>query len=198
MEDEILTPSYDETSIEQSDVQAEKSAEPEAKWYVLHTYSGYENMVRDNLRMVFEKNNMTDRLKEITIPMEDVVEEKNGKRKIVQRRMFPCYVLVKMIYNNDMWHMITNTRGVTGFVGPQGRPLPLNEDEIRRMHLEKIVVETDYKVGDRVKVTQGPLEGFVGEIETMDAAASKCRVIVSMFGRETPVDLELYQIERAE
>ena len=171
----------------------------EAKWYVLHTYSGYENMVRDNLRMVFEKNNMLDRLMEITIPMEDVVEEKNGKRKIVQRKMFPCYVLIKMIYDNSMWHMITNTRGVTGFVGPQGRPLPLTADEIRRMHLEQpLVVETDYHVGDRVKVTQGPLEGFMGEIETLDAAASKCRVIVSMFGRETPVDLELYQIERAE
>ena len=171
----------------------------EAKWYVLHTYSGYENMVRDNLRMVFEKNNMLDRLLEITIPMEDVVEEKNGKRKIVQRRMFPCYVLIKMYYNNDMWHMITNTRGVTGFVGPKGYPLPLTEDEIKRMHLEQPTnVETDYHVGDTVKVTQGPLEGFMGEIESVDAAASKCRAIVSMFGRETPVDLELYQIERAE
>ena len=199
MEDEVLTPATDEATKAQEPVEeAQKSEGPEAKWYVLHTYSGYENMVRDNLRMVFEKNNMTDRLKEITIPMEDVVEEKNGKRKIVQRRMFPCYVLVKMIYNNDMWHMITNTRGVTGFVGPQGRPLPLNEDEIRRMHLEKIVVETNYKVGDRVKVTQGPLEGFVGELDSLDVSASKCRVIVSMFGRETPVDLELYQIERAE
>ena len=200
MEDEVLTPAEDEAMSEQKPVEEEtqKSEEPPAKWYVLHTYSGYENMVRDNLRMVFEKNNMTDRLKEITIPMEDVVEEKNGKRKIVQRRMFPCYVLVKMIYNNDMWHMITNTRGVTGFVGPQGRPLPLTEDEIRRMHLEKIVVETNYAVGDRVKVTQGPLEGFVGEIDSLDVAASKCRVIVSMFGRETPVDLELYQIERVE
>ena len=170
----------------------------EAKWYVLHTYSGYENMVRDNLRMVFEKNNMLDRLLEITIPMEDVVEEKNGKRKIVQRRMFPCYVLIKMIYNNDMWHIITNTRGVTGFVGPKGYPAPLTDDEIKRMHLEKPVnVETDYRIGDSVKVTQGPLEGFNGEIESVDAAAGKCRVIVSMFGRETPVDLELYQIERA-
>lgn len=171
----------------------------EAKWYVLHTYSGYENMVRDNLRMVFEKNNMLDRLMEITIPMEDVVEEKNGKRKIVQRRMFPCYVLVKMIYNNDMWHMITNTRGVTGFVGPQGRPLPLTADEIKRMGIEKpTVVESDYHVGDRVKVTRGPLEGFVGEIESLDVANGKCRVVVSMFGRETPVDLELYQIEKAD
>lgn len=173
--------------------------EEEAKWYVLHTYSGYENMVRDNLRMVFEKNNMLDRLVEITIPMEDVVEEKNGKRKIVQRRMFPCYVLIKMLYDNSMWHMITNTRGVTGFVGPQGRPLPLTADEIKRLGIERpTLVETDFKVGDRVKVTNGPLDGFVGEIETLDASASKCRVIVSMFGRETPVDLELYQIERAE
>lgn len=171
-------------------------SEDNAKWYVLHTYSGYENMVRDNLKMVFEKNNMLDRLMEITIPMEDVVEEKNGKRKIVQRRMFPCYVLIKMIYNNDMWHMITNTRGVTGFVGPQGRPLALNEDEIKRMHLEKIVVETDLSVGDRIKVTQGPLEGFVGTVESLDTANSKCKVVVSMFGRDTPVDLELYQVER--
>lgn len=168
----------------------------EAKWYVLHTYSGYENMVRDNLRMVFEKNNMLDRLLEITIPMEDVVEEKGGKRKIVQRRMFPCYVLIKMFYNNDMWHMITNTRGVTGFVGPQGRPLPLTEDEIKHMHLEKIVTETDIKVGDRIKITAGALEGFVGSVEGIDALNSKCRVVVSMFGRETPVDLELYQIEK--
>ena len=166
-----------------------------AKWYVLHTYSGYENMVKDNLEMVFQKNNMTDRLYEITIPMEDVVEEKNGKRKIVQRRMFPCYVIIKMDYDNSMWHMITNTRGVTGFVGPQGRPLPLNEDEIKRMHLEKIVVETDLQIGQKVKVTQGPLEGFVGSVESVDAANSKCKVVVSMFGRDTPVDLEMYQIE---
>lgn len=171
-------------------------SEENTKWYVLHTYSGYENMVRDNLKMVFEKNNLLDRLSDITIPMEDVVEEKNGKRKIVQRRMFPCYVLIKMDYNNDMWHMITNTRGVTGFVGPQGRPLPLTEDEIRRMHLEKVVVETDLKVGDKVKVTQGPLDGFVGTLDSIDAANSKCKVVVSMFGRETSVDLELYQIER--
>ncbi|MCI8458869.1 MAG: transcription termination/antitermination factor NusG [Clostridia bacterium] len=178
----------------------EVTAQIEPKWYVLHTYSGYENMVRDNLQMVFEKNNMLDRLVKITIPMEDVVEEKNGKRKIVQRRMFPCYVLIKMIYDNSMWHMITNTRGVTGFVGPKGYPAPLTAEEIKRMHIDDdaLVVETDYRVGDVVKVTQGPLEGFTGEIESVDAAGGKCRVVVSMFGRETPVDLELFQIERAE
>ena len=170
----------------------------DAKWYVLHTYSGYENMVKENLEMVFTKNNMRDRLVEITIPMEDVVEEKNGKRKIVQRRMFPCYVLIKMVYDNSMWHMIVNTRGVTGFVGPQGRPIPLTEDEIKRMHLEKVVVDTNFNVGDRVNVTDGPLEGFVGEIESLDAINGKCKVIVSMFGRQTPVDLELTQIELIE
>ena len=173
--------------------------EEEAKWYVLHTYSGYENMVRDNLRMVFEKNNMLDRLMEITIPMEDVVEEKNGKRKIVQRRMFPCYVLIKMIYDNSMWHMITNTRGVTGFVGPQGRPLPLTAEEIERLGLrDRTNVETNYHVGEYVKVTDGPFKDFTGEIESVDAAAGKVRVIVSMFGRETPVDFELFQIKKTE
>lgn len=170
----------------------------DAKWYVLHTYSGYENMVKDNLEMVFKKNNMQDRLIEITIPVEDVVEEKAGKRKIVQRRMFPCYVLIKMVYDNTMWHMIVQTRGVTGFVGPQGRPIPLSEDEIRKMHLEKVVVSTEFRVGDNVKVTDGPLEGFLGEIESIDAAAGKVKVVVSMFGRLTPVDLELYQISPVE
>lgn len=167
-----------------------------AKWYVLHTYSGYENQVEMNLKMVFEKNNMTDRLYEITIPMEEVMEEKNGKKKLVKRKMFPCYVLIKMEYDNDsMWHIITQTRGVTGFVGPQGHPLPLTDDEIRRMHLEKVVAKTDYAAGDTVKIISGPLEDFVGKIESVDKENQKCRVSVSMFGRETPVDLELYQIE---
>ena len=169
-----------------------------AKWYVLHTYSGYESMVKDNLQMVFKKNNMEDRLFEITIPLEDVVEEKNGKRKIVQRKKFPCYVIVKMEYNNSMWHMVTNTRGVTGFVGPQGRPMPLTEDEIKRMHLEKIVVETNLIVGRQVKIITGPLEGFIGTVDSVDAVNSKCKVIVSMFGRDTPVDLEMYQVEKVD
>lgn len=166
-----------------------------ARWYVLHTYSGYENQVEMNLKMVFEKNNLTDRLFEITIPMEEVLEEKNGKKKLVKRKMYPCYVLIKMDYDNSMWHIITQTRGVTGFVGPQGRPLPLTDDEIRRMHLEKVVAKTDYSVGDTVKIIDGALADFVGKIETIDSENQKCRVSVSMFGRQTPVDLELYQIE---
>ncbi len=170
-----------------------------AKWYVLHTYSGYENMVKENLVLVFKKNDLLDKLFEITIPMEDVVEEKNGKRKIVQHRMMPCYVFVKMDYNNDMWHIVTNTRGVTGFVGPKGYPLPLTDEEVKRMHLERpAVVTTNFVVGQSVKVTEGALEGFIGTIDALDIAASKCKVTVSMFGRMTPVELELYQIEPAD
>ena len=172
--------------------------EENVKWYILHTYSGYENMVKDNLELVFKKNDCIDRLREIVIPMEDVVEEKaNGKRKIVQRRLMPTYVFIKMDYDNSMWHMITNTRGVTGFVGPQGRPLPLSDDEIKRLHLEKpTVVVTDFRVGETVKIIDSSLEGFIGTIDAIDPVNSKCKVSVSMFGRITPVELEMNQIER--
>jgi len=167
-----------------------------AKWYILHTYSGYETMVQDNLKTVFEKNNMSDRLIEVLVPMEEVLEEKNGKRKVVERKKFPCYVITKMVYENNMWHMVTNTRGVTGFVGPMGRPIPLTEEEIKRMQLEKVVVESNLKVGDNVKVLQGALKDFIGVVEAVDAVTSKIKVMVSMFGRNTPVDLEMYQVER--
>ena len=137
-----------------------------AKWYVLHTYSGYENMVKENLKLVFAKNDMEERLLDIVILMEDVVEEKNGKKKIVQRRLMPTYVFVKMIYDNSMWHMVTNTRCVTGFVGPQGRPLPLTEDEIKKLHLEKReVTEIDFTVGETVKIIDGSFNGFVGTVD---------------------------------
>ncbi len=169
------------------------------KWYVLHTYSGYENMVKENLVLVFKKNDMLDRLIDIVIPLEDVVEEKNGKRKIVQHRQMPCYVFVKMDYDNSMWHMITNTRGVTGFVGPAGRPVPLDADEVKRLKLEKIEnFVTDYIVGETVKIVDGSFEGFIGTIDEIDVAKSKCRVMVSMFGRMTSVELELAQVERAD
>ena len=168
-----------------------------AKWYVLHTYSGYENMVKENLVLVFKKNDMIDRLFEVVVPMEDVVEEKNGKTKIVQRRLMPSYVFVKMDYNNDMWHMVTNTRGVTGFVGPQGRPLPLTDDEVKRMHLERpTTVITDFEIGETVKIIDGSFEGCIGTIDSIDIPKEKCKVTVSMFGRLTPVELDLAQIER--
>ena len=171
---------------------------PEAKWYILHTYSGYENLVKVNLETAFQKNNIEDRLVDIRIPMEDIVEEKNGKRKIVHRRMFPSYVLVKMIYTRDMWHLITGTRGVTGFVGPQGKPTPLSEEEIRRMQLEKVTVKTDFAVGDTIRVVNGPLTDMTGEIKSINATTGKCSVDINMFGRMILAELDNYQIEKIE
>ena len=167
----------------------------EPKWYVVHTFSGYENMVMDNLYKVIEKNGLQEDILEVQIPMEDTIEEKNGKRKVVQRKMFPCYVLVKMRYRDSLWHTIVNTRGVTGFVGPAGRPLPLTQDEIRRMRLEKINVDIKVNVGDKVKITSGPLESFVGDVQEVDMVERKCKVTVSMFGRLTPVEVDFGQIE---
>lgn len=167
----------------------------EPQWYVLHTFSGYENMVQDNLYKVVETNNLQDDILEVQIPMEDTIEEKNGKRKVVQRKMFPTYVLVKMRYRDSLWHTIVNTRGVTGFCGPAGRPLPLTQDEIRRMRLEKVNVDIKINVGDKVKVVMGPLEGFAGEVTDVDSENQKCKVTVSMFGRLTPVELDFTQIE---
>jgi transcriptional antiterminator NusG len=168
----------------------------EPKWYVVFTFSGYENIVKDNILKMIEKNNLQERVLDIQIPTEEVVEDKNGKRVIVERKMFPCYVLLKMRYANDLWHMIVNTRGVTSFVGPQGKPTPLDEDDIKRMRLEKVTIESDYKRGDKIQVAEGPLQGFIGEVEEVDAANQKIRVSVSMFGRQTPVELELIQVEK--
>lgn len=175
----------------------ENKPEPdrEAKWYVVHTFSGYENMVMDNLFKVVKKNGLEDTILEVKIPMEDVIEEKNGKRKVVQRKMFPCYVLVKMRYHDNLWHTIVNTRGVTGFCGPQGRPLSLTDDEIKRMRLEKINIDIKISIGDKVKVISGPLEGFVGDVLHVDPSNQKCKVSVEMFGRQTPVELDFIQIE---
>lgn len=167
----------------------------EPKWYVVHTFSGYENMVLDNLYKVVEKNGLQEDILEVKIPMEDVIEEKNGKRKVVQRKMFPCYVLVKMRYTDGLWHTIVNTRGVTGFVGPAGRPLPLTQEEIVRMKLEKVNVDIKVGVGDKIKITSGPLEGFVGDVVNVDTKNQKCKVTVSMFGRLTPVEVDFGQIE---
>ena len=167
----------------------------EPKWYVVHTFSGYEQMVLDNLYKCIKKNNLEEQILEVKIPMEQVVEEKNGKKKVVERKMFPCYVLLKMRYTDNLWHTIVNTRGVTGFVGPQGRPLPLTDEEIVKMRLEKVNIDIKIEVGNKVKVTSGPLDGFVGDVVSVDSTEQKCRVNVEMFGRPTAVDLDFAQIE---
>ena len=167
-----------------------------AKWYVLHTFSGYENVAKDNLETVVEKFNLQDRIFDIVIPMEDVVEEKNGKKKLVQRKAMPCYILVKMKYGDDLWHNVTRTRGITGFVGPKGRPLALTEDEVVKLRLEKITVDVDLQEGDRVEIIEGALDGMVGQIKSINLETGIASVNVEMFGRETSVDLNLSQLRK--
>lgn len=168
----------------------------EAKWYVLHTFSGYENVAKENLETVVEKYNLQDRIFDILIPMEDFIEEKNGKKKLVQRKIMPCYLLVKMIYGDDLWHNVTRTRGITGFVGPKGRPLALTEDEVKKMRLEKINVPVSLEVGDKIEVIDGPLNTMIGVVLSVDNENQRVKVNVEMFGRETPVDLEFAQIRK--
>lgn len=166
------------------------------KWYVLHTFSGYENVAKENLENVVKKYNLENRIFEILIPEEDVIEEKNGKKKLVTRKSMPCYILVKMIYGDDLWHNITNTRGITGFVGPKGRPLALTEEEVMKMRLEKIKVETDVAVGDKVEIIEGPLDKMIGNVVAVNAEAGLVTVTVEMFGRENNVELTFEQIHK--
>ena len=168
----------------------------EPLWYVLHTFSGYEAVAKQNLEQVIENGNLHDRIFEIVIPTEDVIEENEGKRRIVTRKSMPCYIFIKMIYGDDIWHSITHTRGITGFVGPKGRPLPLTEDEIRKMHLEKVVVDFTLEVGDRVRIMSGALVNTECKVTKADNEAQRCEVVVDMFGRETPLELDYSQVSK--
>ena len=170
----------------------------EPKWYILHTYSGYEAMVKDSLEKLIENNNLGDYIVDLKIPMEQVIEEKNGKRKVVERKLLPCYVFIKMIYTNQIWYYVTSTRGVTGFCGPQGRPIPMKPDEIRKMRLEEFVSEENFAIGDTVSVEEGPLKGFLGTIKELNAQAQKAKIATSMFGRNTDVEVEYIQIRKVD
>ena len=166
-----------------------------AKWYVIHTYSGYEAMVKDTLEKMVENSNLQDQILEIKIPMEQTIEEKNGKKKVVLRKILPCYVFIKLVYSNNLWFMITNTRGVTGFVGPQGKALPLSDDEVKRMRLETKIEIVDFKIGDKVQIVSGPLDAFEGEILDLNLATQKAKVKVVMFSTETEVDVDFVQLK---
>ncbi|MBQ9756063.1 MAG: transcription termination/antitermination factor NusG [Clostridia bacterium] len=169
-------------------------AEEQAKWYVIHTYSGYEAMVKDSLEKLIENNNLQENIFEIQIPTEETLEEKaNGKKKLVERKKFPCYVFLKMKYDNNLWYIITSTRGVTGFVGPQGRPLPLTDEEVQRMGIENGKIDVDFKVGDQVQIVSGVLEGFTGKVISLNEATQKVMVNVEMFGRATDVEVNYNQ-----
>ena len=172
-------------------------AAEQGRWYVIHTYSGYEAMVKDSLEKLIENNNLQENIFEIKIPTEETLEEKaNGKKKLVERKKFPCYVFLKMIYSNDIWYLVTNTRGVTGFVGPQGRPLPLTETEVARMGLEEVALSVDFGLGDTVTVVSGPIESFSGVVVELNEATQKVKVNVEMFGRKTDVELDFVQVKK--
>ena len=170
----------------------------EAKWYVVHTYSGYENAVAAAVMKAAENRRMTDLIREDNIPMATVTEITDSGEKTVERKVFPGYVLVKMILTDDSWHLIHNVRGATGFVGSDGKAIPLTEQEILDLGVEHREVVVGYAVGDSVKVIDGPLAGFIGTVEALDVEKNSVSVVVSMFGRETPVDLELDQVEVTE
>ncbi|MBQ2687348.1 MAG: transcription termination/antitermination protein NusG [Clostridia bacterium] len=167
----------------------------EARWYVIHTYSGYENKVASNLMTTAENRGMQDMILEVKVPTETVTEIKDDKTKEVERKLYPGYVFVKMIYTDETWYIVRNVRGCTGFVGPSSKPIPLTEAEVYRMGVETRVVEVSYEVGDSVRIIDGPLEDFIGTVEELNTDKNYVRVIVSMFGRETPVELELNQAE---
>ncbi|NMP38060.1 MAG: transcription termination/antitermination factor NusG [Clostridiales bacterium] len=179
----------------------------DARWFVVHTYSGYENKVATNIEKVVENRKMHDSILEVKIPMETVVELKDDKKVEVERKIFPGYVMVKLAVeydddnqpqmSDDTWYVIRNTRGVTGFVGPESKPVPLTEAEVLKLGVEQKVVEVNYAVGDLVTVTDGPFDGFSGVVEEIDTDKNFVRVAISMFGRETPVEFELDQVENA-
>lgn len=167
------------------------------KWYVVHTYSGYENSVETDLRNMIENNSLQDYIFDIKIPVEDDVVERNGKKKLVQRKKFPSYVFIKMIYTNHIWFMVTRARDVTSFVGAAGRPIPLTDEEIRRIGLETVSIEDfNIKEGDDVRIVNGALENFIGVVDSISAERQKVKVIVAMFGRQTPVELDFAQVEK--
>lgn len=166
-----------------------------AKWYVVHTFSGYENKVATDLATIVENRHLQDQICEISIPTETVVEIKDNQRKEVERKIFPGYVLVKMVMSDENWFVVRNVRGCTGFVGPNGKPVPLTEKEIASLGVEKKEIIVNYAVGDTVSITDGPLENFSGTVDEIDQEKNMVRVTISMFGRETSVELELDQVE---
>ncbi len=169
-----------------------------AKWYVVHTYSGYENKVMTNLEKTVENRKLHDLIVDIRVPTETVMEIKGEETKEVKRKLFPGYVLVKMVMTDDSWYVVRNIRGVTGFVGPSGsssKPVPLSPMEVARLEVDTHAIEVSYDVGDVVKIIEGPLQGSLGQVEAIEPENNIVRVVVSMFGRETPVELELNQVK---
>lgn len=169
-------------------------------WYVIHTYSGYENKVKANLEKRVESMGMQDKIFRVLVPVEEEMEIKNGKKKVTQRKIFPGYVLVEMIVTDDSWHVVRNTPGVTGFVGTGNKPIPLQESEVKailkKMGIEEPKPKIELDINQNVKVISGPFENFVGKVVEINHEKQKVKVLISMFGRETPIELDYNQIEK--
>ena len=174
--------------------QIEEDLEP--RWYVVHTYSGYENKVKTDLEKTIKNRELEDFFFDIIVPMEEQIEIKDGKRKTNLKKVFPGYVLIKMIVTEESWYIVRNTRGVTGFVGSGTDPIPRTNEEIRNMGFEAVVINVDYDINNSVKVVNEPLSGFIGTVQEINKDKNKVKVLVSMFGRETPVELEFSQVEK--
>ncbi|MFO0862522.1 MAG: transcription termination/antitermination protein NusG [Candidatus Saccharibacteria bacterium] len=177
-----------------------KSSNKQANWYVIHTYSGYEDQVADQLKQRIESMDMQDKIFSITVPKEKQIEIKNGKRRTVERKIFPGYILVEMIVTEDSWFVVRNTPNVTGFVGTSTTPSPLSDEEVvaiqKRMGVEEPKFSIDFSIGELVNITDGPFKGFDGTVNEIDEQKGKIKVLVSMFGRETPVELDSLQVNK--
>ncbi|MDR0357168.1 MAG: transcription termination/antitermination protein NusG [Clostridiales Family XIII bacterium] len=185
--------------LEEDDDVYDDSDENSARWYVVHTYSGHENKVKANIEKIVansKNSKMQEFIQKITVPTHDVPVLKDGQHKVKNRKMFPGYVLVKMIVNNESWYLVRNTQGVTGFVGHGSNPIPLTKEEVRRMGIEKVYIELDINVGDSIKVINGPFESFTGVVEEVNPEKETLKARISMFGRDTPVELVYDQVDK--
>jgi transcription termination/antitermination protein NusG len=171
----------------------------EVQWYVIHAYSGHEDKVKKNLEKRIESMDMQDQILEVFVPMEDEIEIKDGKRRHVQKRIFPGYILVKMIMSDESWYVVRNTPGVTSFVGSGNKPVPLRENELKsilKQVKQEPQIRVEFQVGESVRVVDGPFADFLGKVDEINAEKGKLKVLVNMFGRETPVELDLLQVEK--
>ena len=168
----------------------------EANWYVVHTYSGYENKVKANIEKTIENRHLEDQILEVRVPMEEVVEVKNGTKRQVQKKLFPGYVLLNMVMNDDTWYVVRNTRGVTGFVGPGSKPVPLTEEEMQALQINRTEMEVDFEEGDSITVMAGIWKDTVGVIQTMNHSKQTAIINVDLFGRETPVEISFTDIKK--
>ncbi len=200
-QDELSAESLDSEESLDVTVEIEDQAEDDRAWYVVHCYSGYENKVRHNLEQRIETMGMKDKIFDIVVPTEEEIEVKEGKRRTVERRVFPGYILVNMILSEESWYVVRNTPGVTGFVGMGNNPTPLRPEEvaqiIRRMEAEAPRIKVTFKSGERVRIVDGPFNDFRGTVSEIDMERAKVRVMVNFFGRETPVELDFLQVEKA-